>query len=537
MKTADRIVRAHLVAAIAIASSLVLGAVPAGAVVRSNDVVAAPNALTAVSCPTSTWCVAVDDQGNAYTYSGTSNTWSPGVDLDLAVAMTSISCTSALFCMAGDTNGNTYAYDGASWSSASQPDGSTVTGISCTPAPTSCMVVTENGNAFVSTNEGQSWDTFSPSGGAPLDAVSCATAAFCVATDDAGNAFSFDGSTWSVGTLVSAFPLTSLSCVTATFCAAADSQGNVFMFNGSNWIAVPHNPVGAATGATALTCPTTSLCVLGDANGNIYVDENGTWTPDPADPVDGGGGGITAISCSSNNFCVVADNNGDALVYAPPTPPVAPVVPLPQNALVITTVSGVVGVPLTLETVGGSGEGTITFQVTPTGSTACALSSSNVLTAEAPGSCTVTATKASDGTYAATSSSATQVTFVAPLVLPPPPVKKRPVARTHLITRVVGPFANGSFALRHSLISAVDDLAAAAQRNDDHRVTVSGYASSAGTLSQNRALSLARARVVAAHLRAACADRHFSVAITAVGRGVGSASTPAANRVVDVTLH
>jgi outer membrane protein OmpA-like peptidoglycan-associated protein len=116
-------------------------------------------------------------------------------------------------------------------------------------------------------------------------------------------------------------------------------------------------------------------------------------------------------------------------------------------------------------------------------------------------------------------------------------VKKRPVVRPHLITRVVGPFANGSFVLGHSLISAIDALALAAQRSDDHRVTVSGYASSAGTLSQNRALSRARARVVAAHLRAACADRHFSVAITAVGRGVGSASTPAANRVVDVTLH
>ena len=266
-------------------------------------------------------------------------------------AITSLSCASSSFCMAGDLNGNTYAYDGASWSLASSPDGSTVTGISCTPTPASCMAVTENGNALITSNDGQSW-TFTPQpDGAQLDAVSCVSATTCVVTDDTGNAFILLGGTWIDSPPVSPYPLTSVSCASATFCAALDSQGNVFTYQGSLWTPSSQNPIFTASGGSALTCLSGSLCLMGDASGNVYAYDNGIWTPDHANPVDSDGG-VTAISCTSTSSCVVADSIGHALAYAPPFAPRAPIVLLPQSTLDVTTVSGTVGVPLTLETSG-----------------------------------------------------------------------------------------------------------------------------------------------------------------------------------------
>lgn len=535
MTLTSRFVETLLATIIAIASLCLLVAIPVGAAVTSDVALAPTNILTAVSCPTSTFCAAVDNQGNAYTYDGTSNVWSLSVNLDFATAMTSLSCTSSSFCMAGDSNGSTYVYNGVSWVNGTSPDGSTVTGISCASTPGSCMAVTNNGNAFITSNDGNSWSSTPQPDGAPLDAVSCVASTFCVATDDAGNAFAYDGLVWDSGTSVSSFPLTSISCVTTTLCTAVDGQGNIFTYNGTLWIGASQNPIDTANG-TVLTCPTTSFCLVGDANGNIYVDEHGVWSPDAGNPVDSDGG-ITAISCSSTSSCIVVDSSGHALVYVPPAPPVVPVVLVPQSALTVTTTSGTVGVPLTLETSGGSGVGGVTFQVTSLGPAVCTLTSSDVLTINAAGSCAVIATKASDGTYAATSSSATQVTFAAPPTPPAPPVRKRPVTRTHLITRVVGPFANDSFTLSRTLVRTVDALASVAKRSHDYRVSLAGYSSVVGSLAQNEILSLRRARAVAVALRKACIDRGISVNITVTGRGVGSASTPAADRVVDVTMR
>ena len=82
-----------------------------------------------------------------------------------------------------------------------------------------------------------------------------------------------------------------------------------------------------------------------------------------------------------------------------------------QASLSVTSTSSTYGTALTLTTSGGSGTGAVTFAVTSAGSAGCSISSGNVLNANTPGTCTVTATKATSTNHLAASSSATTITF------------------------------------------------------------------------------------------------------------------------------
>ena len=83
-----------------------------------------------------------------------------------------------------------------------------------------------------------------------------------------------------------------------------------------------------------------------------------------------------------------------------------------QSPLTLTSTSGVLGTALTLTSSGGSGTGTVTYDVTNAGTAGCSVKSGK-LDATRLGTCTVTVTKAADTTYLAASSPATTVTFAA----------------------------------------------------------------------------------------------------------------------------
>jgi hypothetical protein len=89
---------------------------------------------------------------------------------------------------------------------------------------------------------------------------------------------------------------------------------------------------------------------------------------------------------------------------------------LTQAALIVTSVNATYGRTFGLLATGGSGTGALSFAVTNGTATGCALSGF-ALTSATPGTCIVTATKASDSTYVAISSAATTVTF-AKLAIP-----------------------------------------------------------------------------------------------------------------------
>jgi hypothetical protein len=101
--------------------------------------------LNSVSCPSASFCAAVDDAGNALIWNGKS--WSSPTSIDpynpttgLGGDLLSVSCASASFCAAVDNSGRALTWNGTAWSSP------------------------------------QSIDT-----GSFLDSVSCASASFCVA--------------------------------------------------------------------------------------------------------------------------------------------------------------------------------------------------------------------------------------------------------------------------------------------------------------------------------------------------------------------
>jgi outer membrane protein OmpA-like peptidoglycan-associated protein len=515
------------VLALAIASaSFVLTGGPAGAAVVTSTPISA-DAISSLNCPTSAFCAAGDAGGALYTE--VSGTWSTATIVDMGSAIDALSCTSAAFCMAGDTNGNVYVFNGATWSVGSQPDGSSINGISC--SATWCAAVTDNGNALASVDNGLTWSMLgggSPDG-APLLAVSCSSATWCVVSDNQGVAFEYAGGPWLGPLGLSSNEVTGISCVSSSFCLAVDSDSNVFEYDGANWTRDAQDPVTTQS-PSEISCTSSSFCLLGDGSGNVFVDNDGTWSADPTNPVDLAGT-ITSVSCASATSCTLGDWVGNVLTYTMPGAPRSPVVLRAQSPLAVTSVSGVVGTGLPLSTSGGSGTGAVSFVVESAGSAGCVVSSADVLSATAPGTCSVSAIKSSDGVYASATSPVATVTFVS-AVSPTPPVR-RVTSRTF----VVGPFANGSAHLGQALRAQTSRIFAALVRGGYRTLIVTGYASAIGTHSHNIALSRIRAQVVTAMLREDFATKHYRVSLSFRGAGVGPAERAAANRVVDVTAR
>ncbi len=230
------------------------------------------NSLASVSCPTTSFCAAVDSAGNLLTDTG--GVWSTPQSIDGSTALVSIACTSASFCVADDTQG--------------------------------AILVEENGR----------W-TISDSTNNTLGQVSCVSSSFCVADGydgSGGNVFTWNGTSWSAPSLVDpGYKLHSISCTSATFCVAGASV-NVFTWNGSTWSAPdPVDPSnGNGTGLPSVSCVSESFCATGDANGNVLTYNGSSWTT-PQD-VDGSTT-IDAVSCTSNTFCAAVDADGNALTY------------------------------------------------------------------------------------------------------------------------------------------------------------------------------------------------------------------------------
>ena len=151
-----------------------------------------------------------------------------------------------------------------------------------------------------------------------------------------------------------------------------------------------------------------------------------------------------------------------------------------QSALTITTLSGHVGTALTLSTSGGSGTGAVTFIVSNGTARGCTVLGSS-MSAKSAGTCIVTATKAADTTYLATSSRATAISLSAN-------AQSANAQSANLVTITVT-FAAKSSALgpaaKKSLATLAKKLVSGAS------VTFTGYARGNAGLAQSRARNVA----------------------------------------------
>ncbi len=312
-----------------------------------------PALLTvAVSCATSTFCVAVGN--GAAVYNGTG--WSEPADVDPGAVIRSVSCRTATFCVAGDQRGDYLTYDGVSWSAPQPVDvgGAAITAVSC-PSATQCFAVDDAGDAL--SYQAGVW-TVTSTTATSLWSLSCPAANFCMAGDGGDGVLTYDGGSWSSPVAVpGADAIMSLSCTAKTFCAAVDDVSDVFTYNGTTWSAATNERgAGEQTGVGAVSCSSASFCV---ASGPIVATYDGTgWTQDPAferssdgqvlalaascltqsqafcvmvDAVSGdtstyqngswstapkllGSGGVTDISCASASFCAAVDLDGGATI-------------------------------------------------------------------------------------------------------------------------------------------------------------------------------------------------------------------------------
>jgi hypothetical protein len=232
-------------AATVCAAALSSGALPIfdGTVWSGSRVVDSDGTPTSVSCPTSRFCIAVDNAGEALTFNGT---WSAPIDVDNGGDLASVSCTSPTFCLAvsADTPATAYRFNGERWSSVAAPSPST------------------------------------PQGGSEpdvLSSVSCANPTYCVALDDFGEAFSWSGRAWSTPILFDDVQdgTDAVSCPVRNFCMIVDGNGVAMTFTDGS-VGPRRQLVSGAGGLNSVSCATAAQCVAVGEKGSIYTFTSGT---------------------------------------------------------------------------------------------------------------------------------------------------------------------------------------------------------------------------------------------------------------------
>lgn len=258
--------------------------------------------LGSVSCPTSTFCAAVDSGGYVTTFDGT--TWSTPVSLGVVVDR--LSCGSTSLCVALGSSGSIARYDGTTWSTT---NGAVLwRDVSCVGSAF-CLAV---GSAGWSTYDGTSWTApvALADPGATI-AVSCVSPTACRGVGGSATT-TFDGSTWSSAvTIDPGYRLTDVSCASTSRCAAVAQASNVFvagnavLWNGANWSAPT---MLGSFGQPTVSCSATA-CVATDAQW-ISTLVGAVWSAPVSPP---GMETFGDVSCAPAGRCVAVDSAGHAV--------------------------------------------------------------------------------------------------------------------------------------------------------------------------------------------------------------------------------
>ena len=233
--------------------------------------------IESISCPTTTWCIAVDGAGYPFTYA--SGQWTSGPRLFHNATpggfRPSVSCASQAFCMAG-AESSPYQYDNGQWSA----------------APTSTPFQLKN--------------------------VSCTSAVFCAATGSDGSTHTFNGSTWSTTNIylgeTPGSEVASISCTGPTFCVSVDGAGVSHVLNFIDDLDVASNLDSASSPALeSVSCTSGDVCVAVSQDGRVFTYSGGKWST--GTQLIGNTYPINAISCSSPTFCLVAGSGDTAWAY------------------------------------------------------------------------------------------------------------------------------------------------------------------------------------------------------------------------------
>jgi len=224
-----------------------------------------------------------------------------------------LDCVTTTFCMATDYLADAaLRFNGTSWSapltleSSVRPDAPQLYTLSCS-STTFCVAIDEYGAMF--TYNGKSWTRSAAQAMVYATGLSCASPTFCAAIT-ADSAAIYNGKGWSAPVAFAPeYTLGSVSCPAPSFCLAVDSTGDSYTYSGSTWSAKTTFDPGAT--GTRVSCATRSLCVAVDQDGKVVV-YTGTWgTPTQ---LTSGGTGLAWVRCLSVSLCL-AEGGGQFYAF------------------------------------------------------------------------------------------------------------------------------------------------------------------------------------------------------------------------------
>lgn len=260
----------------------------------------------AVSCSSKVHCVALNNNlAESFTGSG----WSAPAIIDAHSGLSAVSCPTARFCVAVDKHGNAVVYKASEWASPRKIDHvAGFVSVSCS-APTFCAAVDQKGGALI--YDGTGWSTRSLVAD-QLTSVSCVSRTLCMATGDSadGNVFEFNGTQWTASAHVGGQPLLHVSCSSANFCAVTDWLNKAATFNGTAWSKPQRILSGRHEKLVSLSCTSRAFCMALGTFGAVLTYDGASWSAAGAVPAN------SKVSCSSGTFCMAISREGLADAYS-----------------------------------------------------------------------------------------------------------------------------------------------------------------------------------------------------------------------------
>lgn len=269
-----------------------------------------PNAL---SCVRSTWCINVDTDKFAWTYTGTVPWSKPVVAAPAQHNPRLIACSpTTSLCAAADARGNVITYTNHAWSTPYAFAPGLMTGLAELNAvncvATTCMAVGgllphaghPEGPTALAYTSGRWHALTAPAGMDILTAVTCVSAARCIVGDTQGDLSWWNGSGWTAPSQPFAHGVRSISCGDASHCLAADGYFQLYKYANSTW-----TTVSSMTDARTVACTSATWCTIGTSTG--VVDYNGsdytTVTLPGPDP------NVLSADCATRTYCVAASQH------------------------------------------------------------------------------------------------------------------------------------------------------------------------------------------------------------------------------------
>ncbi len=298
------------------------------------------NSLLAVSCGSTSFCVATENYTAGEATGAVMSTDPASADpawtetrIEAEHATQAISCVEEAICVAGNSASDILTLSDPvgpfPTSATTSIDAGPIAGVSCT-SETFCIAVSVVGvmaTAKDPASPDASWTTSTPAGQNGFNAISCVASELCVAgafldvSEPEGELListnpAAPTPTWSeLRTGVGMFPQT-ISCPSASLCVAGAGEGYVLASTN------PKAPLSRWTSTyvdsniiTSVSCVSSSFCVAVDNKGEVLESSDPgaaspTWSVADLD----GDVYLSGVSCASESLCVVVDDDGNVIV-------------------------------------------------------------------------------------------------------------------------------------------------------------------------------------------------------------------------------